>query len=312
MQIAVIFNPVAGSGKKSHRAIRLINELRLQGHAVTVYRTQRPGDATLLAQQAISEGAETVVAVGGDGTVNEVIQGMVGSDVAMAVYPAGTTNVWCKQVKMPTDLRRAASVIADAPRQKIDLGRANERYFLLMTGIGLDGEITQAVNLQLKKKIGKAAYALAALSAGLRFRPVTANIVLHLNENDEAQEVHLKTGMIIVTNTERYAVMKLAREARLDDGKLDIIVFQEKNFLSRLRRAISLITSSSERDPNIERYRVSQASIEMEKSVGFQIDGDPIGKTERQPMAIECVPSALNMVIPQKAPAYLFTHKKAS
>lgn len=311
MHIAVIYNPVAGSGKRSNRAQRLIDELRAQGHQISVYQTGKPGDATDLAQQAISDGAETVVAVGGDGTVNEVIQGMVGSEVPMAVYPAGTTNVWCKQVRMPSNPRRAVKVIAAAPRQKIDLGRANDRYFLLMTGIGLDGEITQAVDLRLKKKIGKAAYALAALSAGLRFRPVGANISF-TPDGDQERQVYLKTGMIIVTNTERYAVMKLAREARLDDGHLDVIVFQEKNFLSRLRRAISLITSSSEYDPKIERYRVKQALIEIEKSVAVQIDGDPIGKTQRQPVNIECVPSALNVVIPQRAPSYLFTHKKAS
>jgi diacylglycerol kinase (ATP) len=310
MKIAIIHNPVAGSGKRNNRASRLIVKLTEAGHAVRTYTTGKPGDATTLAQQAIFEGAEVVVAAGGDGTVNEVIQGMVGSEVPLAVYPAGTTNVWCKQVKMPRNPRRAAGVIGGGLRRQIDLGRANNRYFLLMTGIGLDGEITQAVDLKLKKRIGKAAYALAAVQAGLRFRAVP--ITLELDDLDgQMRSVTTRTGMVIVTNTERYAVMKLAREAQMDDGQLEILVFKEKNFFSRLRRAVSLLTSSCDRDPNIERYRVRHVRIEVANSVGMQIDGDPTGYTDAAPLNIECIPAALKVIVPANVPSRYFSRNVA-
>ena len=178
MNIAIIYNPAAGGARRFNRPARLIRHLRQAGHEISVFETTRPGEATELAQRAVAW-AEVVVAVGGDGTVNEVVQGLAGSDVPLAVYPAGTTNVWCKQVKMPLNPHRAALLIGQGTSRSIDLGRANQQYFLLMTGIGLDGEITHAVNLDLKKKIGKLAYALAAVQAGLHFRGSFVTVVLN-------------------------------------------------------------------------------------------------------------------------------------
>lgn len=309
MRLAVVINPAAGGARRLNRPARLMKQLRRAGHEITLYTTTKPGDGTLLAQQALAEGAEVVVAVGGDGTVNEVVQGMAGSKIPLAVYPAGTTNVWCKQVGMPFNPRRAAEVISNGPRRLIDLGRADEQYFLLMTGIGLDGEITHAIDLELKKKIGKLAYALAALRLGLHFQSSDVNIVLDPG-SAHPRYLKLRSSMIIVTNAERYAVMKLAPEAQLDDGQLELLIFNEKNIWSRFRRAFSLITSRSEHDPHIERYQVHQALIEVGNSVGVQIDGDPQGHTGPLPLDIRCVPAALSVIVPWRAPAKLFTQAR--
>ncbi len=303
MRLGIIYNPAAG---KAYRFKRLTRYLERDGNQVSLFTTEKPGDGTLMARQAVEQGAEVVLAVGGDGTVNEVVQGLAGSNIPLAVYPAGTTNVWCKQVRMPSDPRRAAAVINAGPRRLIDLGKADNRYFLLMTGVGLDGEITQATDLKLKKKIGKLAYGLAALQVGMHFQGSVANIVLNPG-SDQQRTLKIRTGLIIVTNAERYAVMKLAREAQLDDGHLELLVFEEKNIFSRLKRAFSLITSRSEHDPEIGRYYVQQASIQFENPTGVQIDGDPQGRTGSQPLNIKCMPSALRVIVPEYAPARLFT-----
>ncbi len=307
MRIALVYNPAAGGVRRLNRPARFIRQLRLGGHEVQVYTTTEPGHATTLTRQALEQGAEVIVAVGGDGTVNEVLQGMVGSTVPLGVYPAGTTNVWCKQVRMPYNPRRAARIVGSGPRRLIDLGRTQDRYFLLMTGIGLDGEITQAVDLDFKRKWGKLAYGVAALRLGLHFQAGNASIMLDANL-ETARLLNLHTSLIIVTNTERYAVMKLAREAQLDDGCLELLVFQEKNLWSRLRRAFSLVTSSSEYDPKIKRYRMHSAQIEVDHSVGVQVDGDPQGRTGLVPLNIECVPGSLTVIVPEGVPARLFAH----
>ncbi len=307
MKIALIYNPVAGGAHRFNRPARLAKHLRRAYHEVLVYSTHQPGDATDLARQAITEGAEVVVAVGGDGTVNEVIQGMAGSDIPLAVYPAGTTNVWCKQVRMPQSPQRAARVIGQGSQRQIDLGRADGQYFLLMTGIGLDGEITQAVNLDLKKKIGKLAYALAAARLGLHFRGSYVKLILD-PDSEHPRHLRLHTSLIIVTNTERYAVIKLAREAQLDDGQLELLVFNEKNLFSRFKRLYSIASSHTERDHNIQRYQVRRAIIEVEDSLGVQIDGDPHGRTNNKlPMSIECVPAILRVIVPRNASPGLFS-----
>jgi YegS/Rv2252/BmrU family lipid kinase len=303
MKLGIIYNPAAG---KARRFKALYEYIRQEGHEVALYTTHQPGDATTLTRQAVAEGAEVVVAVGGDGTVNEVIQGMTGLEVPLAVYPAGTTNVWCKQVGMPANPRRATKIICSGPRRTIDLGRVGERYFLLMIGVGLDGEITSAVDLNLKKKIGKLAYALAALQVGLSYRGSQVKLTLNPG-SDQSHQINSRTGLIIITNTERYAIMKLAREACLDDGQLELLVFEEKSFWSRLKWALALITNRSEHTRQIGRYRVNQALMQIEKSVGMQIDGDPQGRTNGQPLNIECVPAALKVVVPASAPARLFS-----
>ena len=308
MKIAIIYNPTAGGAHRFNRPARLVTHLRRDGHTVKIYETSRPGEATELSQQALFDQAEVVVAVGGDGTVNEVIQGLAGSDIPLAVYPAGTTNVWCKQVKMPLNPHRAARIIGQGSFKLIDLGRANEQYFLLMTGIGLDGEISHAVNLELKKKIGKLAYALAAVRLGLRFRGSYVNLVLN---PDTAQAIRLRlhTSLIIVTNTERYAVMRLAREAQLDDGQLELLVFDEKSMFNRFQQLYSVVTNHSERNPDIQRYRVQRAIIETEKSFGVQIDGDPQGHTNTtRPLDISCIPAMLRVIVPKNVAPQLFSH----
>lgn len=307
MRLAVIYNPVAGSNRRERRYQQLLNLLRQNGHQLTIFKTNEPGDGTREAQRALEEGCEALLTVGGDGTINEVIQALAGTGIPLAVYPAGTTNVWCKQIGVSANPKEVVKTINAGICRKVDLGKLEGRYFLLMVGVGLDGEITRAIDLKLKKRVGKIAYALAALRLGLFFRPGTAKIRLHLAE-DTPKVLELKTALVIVTNTERYAIMKLAREARMDDGLLEVLAFKEKNFWSRFSRAFSIVLSQTERDKQVKRFRVRQVQIEMERSVALQVDGDAHGQTGLQPLTIECVPAALTVIVPQEAASRLFRH----
>jgi YegS/Rv2252/BmrU family lipid kinase len=306
MKLTIIFNPEAGSANRPRRLTRLISYLEQMGHFVTIYNTTSPGDATRLARQAIEEGTETVVAFGGDGTVNEVIQGMTGSAVPLAVYPAGTTNVWCKQVGMPHNPRRAADIISAGPRRYIDLGRVGEHYFLLMVGVGFDGEITHAIDLEQKKRLGKLSYVLAGLQVVRRFHGTSVKITLDPGSLHQ-REIHAKTSLLIFTNVERYAVMKLAQEAQLDDAQLELLVFHTTNLWSKLIRTFSLVTNRSQHDSQIRRYSLGEAWIEANPSVAMQVDGDPSGRVGQAAVKIECVHRALQVIVPANAPKHLFS-----
>ncbi len=301
MKLTIIHNPTAGGARNTGRVLRFLEQLKQQGHIVTMLETNGPGHATELAQQAVKAGTEVIIIAGGDGTVNEAIQGMAGGSVPLAVYPVGTTNVWCKQVRMPRNPRQAAAVIGGGSRRAIDLGRTDSRYFLLMTGIGFDGEITHALDLEQKKRLGKLAYAFAAVRVGLKFGGAEVSIML-----DGQREVKVQTSLIIFTNTERYAVMKLAQEAQLDDGRLEMLVFQTSNLWSKLARAVSIITNRSRHDHKIQRYSLQNASIQASPRVAMQIDGDPLGYVGLASVKIECIPQALQVIVPHRAPEYLF------
>lgn len=308
MRIAIILNPAAGGSRHKKRVAELCQQLQSFGHELQMMETAGPGDASRLSREAIRDGSDLVLAVGGDGTINEVIQGMAGSGVPLAMYPAGTTNVWCKQVGMPVNPKKAAAIIAEGPRRAVDLGLAQGRYFLLMVGIGFDAEVTQGVNLELKRKWGKLAYVMEALRLGFLFRGTTARIVLEPGSAVE-QTVLTHTSMVVVTNAERYAIVKLAPEAQVDDGQLELLIMQEKHFWDRIFAAISVLFNLGDRFPKIKRFRVRRAKIETYPPVAVQLDGDPTGKVISKPFEVCCVPAALNVVVPERAPSHLFSQQ---
>ena len=308
MQIAVIYNPMAGSFRRRNRLRQLQSCLREYGHVISLLATTAPGDATKLAKSAVADGAEVVVAVGGDGTINEVIQGLAGSETPLAVYPAGTTNVWCSQIGMPTDPRQAAQVIHTGPRRTIDLGLAGDRYFLLMAGIGIDAEVTRSVNLELKRRFGMLAYALTALRLGFAFPRTLAHIVLEPGSPQE-RSFHSQFSLIVVTNAERYAIVKLAPEAQIDDGQLELLVFQSTTPFERLVGVISVLFNLGQNVAQVKRYRVRRAHIKTNPSVAVQLDGDAAGMVGSSPFEISCIPAALHVIVPTNAPTHLFSQQ---
>src|SRR5271163_2135811 len=162
-QILVIFNPAAGRGRSlAKRLSRVVAELEHQGFTVTVLTTQAPGDAERLAREA-DLAFDLIVAAGGDGTVNEVANGIFAASRPLAVLPLGTGNVLANEIGLPRDPRRLARVIADGTPQPIWPGRAGDRLFLAMTGVGFDAEVLGALNPRLRRRIGKLGYIWAIL-----------------------------------------------------------------------------------------------------------------------------------------------------
>src|SRR5204862_2762992 len=137
---------------------RQINEtmrfLRDYGWNVELRLTQGAGDARRLAREAVEQHIDVVIAAGGDGTINEVIQELAGSETALGVLPFGTVNVWARETNIPLDNTSACAVLLHGETRRIDLGKVNDRYFLLMVGIGLDAVIAQAVEKKPIKRLG--------------------------------------------------------------------------------------------------------------------------------------------------------------
>src|SRR5437588_3777495 len=157
----MIANPTAGSYTQHiYELEETLAFLRQHGWQVELKLTQASGDAQRLALEAVKQHIDVVIAVGGDGTINEVIQALAGSETALGVLPGGTANVWAREVGIPLGVSGAREVLVHGQRRRIDLGRANERYFLLMAGIGLDGEVTHAVEKKSLKRLGAFAYLL--------------------------------------------------------------------------------------------------------------------------------------------------------
>ena len=273
--------------------------LRSLGWRVELRYTQGPGDGTELARRAVEEQADMVIAAGGDGTINDIIQGLVGSETALAVLPTGTVNVWAREMGIPLDAHGARQVLVNGQTRRVDVGCINGRYFLLMVGIGIDGTITQAVEHKPLKRLGVLGYALAALWFGPGYKgfPVVVN--------NNGVVVKTRALQIFVGNTQLYAgAFKFTWQARLDDGLLDLCIVRKRSYLGRIIVLWDFILRRDQRRMWVRYDQVSSVQIETPKPVAYQIDGDAGGHT---PVTLSIAHEALKVIVPRKTRHELFS-----
>ena len=301
----IIANPASGSLFVHHDHQGTLAFLRARGWQVDLWLTRGPGDAQVLARRAVEQRIAVVIAAGGDGTLNEVIQGLAGSETALGVLPAGTVNVWAREVGIPLDNTRAREILVNGQTRRIDLGLVNGRYFLLMVGIGLDGEVTQAVERKPLKRLGVLGYVLAALwfSPGYLGFPVTLTV-------DEVGPVRTRALQIFVGNTQLYAgAFKFTWLARCDDGLLDLCVVHKRNLLGRLVVLRDFALRREQRRLWVRYNTFKQARIETKDPVAIQVDGESAGST---PATFSVAPRALKVIVPQELPPEIFSEEEKS
>lgn len=295
--VLVIVNPTSRNVPMRQQLERHLEPLRRDGHRLEIAITTAPGDATRIAAQAAARGITRVGSCGGDGTLNEVINGVGLDGPVVAILPAGTGNVFAKEVAIPWNIEQAARLMVEAPVRRVDLGRANGRLFLLMCGIGLDGAVTASVPDNLKRRLGSTAYVLIGLRELLRFQPIKGLFEL------DGERIEREFYFGIVGNSRSYGgAVNITRRAFVDDGLLDVCLFGG-NSLPRLARhalRIALQTHTSAHDILYRRVRTFTMPA---PNIPLQLDGEAFG---RSPLSIEAVPAGIQMVIPE--PGSIFAH----
>jgi diacylglycerol kinase (ATP) len=300
----IIANPASGFGGFPHHTHHL-HETRafLRGHGwrVDLWYTHAPGDGEQLARKAVGQKANLVIAAGGDGTINEIIQGLAGSETALGVLPNGTVNVWARELGIPLDEAGARAVLVNGRTRCVDLGCVNGRYFLLMVGIGLDGEVIQAVERKPLKRLGMLGYALAALWLGPGYSgfPVVVQI--------DGLVVKTRALQVFVGNTQLYAgAFKFTWKAKCDDGLLDLCIVRKRNLLGRIVVLWDFLLGREKRRLWVRYDTFTSIKIETLQPVAFQIDGEAAGHT---PATFSISPGTLKVVVPQKTPEGLFSQE---
>ncbi len=230
---AIIANPTSGS--YTHHAADLEETVAfLQDHGwnVALRLTEAAGDGRRLAREAVNQQAEVVIAAGGDGTINEVIQELAGTETALGVLPIGTVNDWAREIGIPLDVHGARDILVHGRTRHIDLGCVNEHYFLLMAGIGLDGDIAQKVEQHPLKRLGVVGYLLASIWYGLRYQSFVTSVI-------SSERVEKASALqIVVGNTQLYGgAIKFTWQAKADDGLLDVVIVRRRGVLGRLLMA---------------------------------------------------------------------------
>lgn len=307
MKAHLIYNPTAGPRDVQRGLKHVRSYLRRRGWSVELQLTEKPGDATTLARAAAQASCDVVVVAGGDGTVNEAVNGLVGTQTALGVLPVGAGNMWAKQLGIPTStlthplrLREAAAGLAEGSIRSVDVGQVNDRYFLCWAGIGLDAQITTEMEPRQRrtKRLGVLPYAIAAVMVARDFQGVRTRVSLN------GSVVRGRTLLILVSNIQQYiGMLHVAREARMDDGLLDVFVFKGLGFQYAVRHLLKIISRRYLQDPRIVHRQARHIEVWTEWAIPVQVDGDPIGTT---PVTLKVVPGALRVLVPPSTPPGLF------
>jgi YegS/Rv2252/BmrU family lipid kinase len=301
----LIANPASGS--YIHNATQIVETVSFlcqHGWQATLHLTHEAGDAGRLAREAVAQQVDVVIAVGGDGTINEIIQELAESETALGVLPSGTVNVWAREVGIPLDNAGAREVLLYGRTRRIDLGQIEGRYFLLMVGIGIDGEVTRTVERKPLKRLGIIGYLVVALWMALGYRGF--RVWLELN----SRTIKMNALQVIVGNTQLYAgALKYTWRAKCDDGLLDICIVRKQNVFGRIRVMLDLFLRLKKRYQRVH-YETGQViKIRTREPIAIQLDGEPFERTScgDTPTILRVAANALKVIVPHNTTASIFS-----
>jgi YegS/Rv2252/BmrU family lipid kinase len=289
----LVVNLIAGQGRCKALFPQVKQELDRRGIDYDLHYTNEPLEATDVARMGIEAGFRCIVAMGGDGTVNEVTNGLVGSEATLAVIPAGTGNDFIRMVGIPSDPRKAIDVLTNGEERRIDLGYVvGNRYFINGVGIGIDAQVARDV-LKMERLRGPVAYIVAAVREVFRFRtfPITVRGV-DWEENLECISVGIANGKYCGGG------FKLAPRAEVDDGLIDLSAIEDFPRLERLVRLPQARKGTHLGLPEVHYRQAEEVTVSSPAKLVAHIDGEPYELPEGA-FRVAAVPRALRVLVPR-------------
>ena len=263
----VILNPAA-RGERAHR-------LRAQVESITrgaiLCATSHSGEAEILARHAAAEGFERIVAAGGDGTINEIVNGIAGKKVALGLLPIGTMNVFATELGLPSnDLRACWEIIRQNRIRPIDLPSANGKHFVQLAGVGLDAQVVKETSRSFKRNFGPLSYLISAAQIASR-QPPRLRI--------ESENAVMEEGSFVLVGNGRLYGGRLPffKQAVIDDGLLDVIVFKRLSYVEIIRYLQNVIFTPQITAPDVEYFQTKHLRVTSEEEVPVEVDGELIG-----------------------------------
>jgi YegS/Rv2252/BmrU family lipid kinase len=292
----IVYNPRARNAPPRERLVAAARSVA-PAWEINVVDTEAAGHAITLAREAAEAGISAVFACGGDGTINEVVNGLAGSSCALGVLRGGMGDVFAKEVGIPKPPERALTMQLAGERRRFDLGVAGERCFLLMAGVGFDAEVVRRVPEGAKRRLGSTSYALwgARLLAAYRSRRV------RLEVDGEQREADLFWALL--GNTRSYGgIIDITSDALVDDGLLDAYIFDGSGVAWEALTAARLVLRRQAGARGVSFQRLRELSIET-AGLAVQVDGEYLGET---PMRFGVRPAALDVLLPRERGRELF------
>lgn len=291
MKVLVVVNPIAGGGAAAGGAERVVRLLEGRGHEVECFSTRNPEEAgERVRKRELEGGLDRIVVAGGDGTVNDVLNGLEDpSRIPLAHLAYGTANMLARELRIPRDPGALAALVESGGCRRLDLGRAGSRRFLLVASSGFDAMVTRAVSRTRRGALGYPGYARPILQALRQYRAPQLRVTVGGAEP-------LSGALAIVSNIRNYGgIFSVADRARPDSGVLDVCVFSGERVGDLLRYVFAAGARRVSRLPDVTYRTGRRIAIEAREPTAVQIDGDYRGTT---PLSIEVDPSVVPILTP--------------
>jgi diacylglycerol kinase (ATP) len=287
----LIYNPTAGKLRRKPDLLRRTTDA-LADLRPRLAPTSGPNDATRIARDAANAGADLIVVLGGDGTINEAVNGMIHSDAALGILPAGTANVLSMELGLGSRLERAVERLKESVATRVAVGRLcraeGSRHFLAMGGAGLDAKIVYDLSPALKARAGKLAYWLGGFG---HITQRVGNFEARINGSS------YRCGFALVSRVRNYGGdLEIAAGASLRHPDFEVVLFEGSNPLRYLAYMMAVGLKSAQSMPGVHTVRADR--VELRGDVHLQVDGEYAG---RLPACLETVPDSLTLLMP---PAY--------
>lgn len=292
-KVHIILNPSSG---KKEPMLSVINESFCDtGIEWDVSITKKFNDATHFAQAAVKKKVDVIAVYGGDGTVMEVVGGMVGSEIPLAILPGGTANVMSKELGIPQNLAEACKLITEgaAETRAVDVGQMDKRYFILRTSLGFEADMVEGADGKTKSRIGTLAYFFSAMDALRKLQSVRYDLTI------DGRDYHVWGYTCIIANSGNTGIGKLSldKDISVSDGLLDILIVRKANF--RLFAHVMATLLKRKRSENVElvkHWQGKEIKVVSKPRQILQCDGEVLDKNS---LSARVIPSAIRVIVPK-------------
>lgn len=288
-RVKLIYNPNSGKKELVDSLDEIFEIYQNNGFSLDIFRVSRNVDLKD-AFNLVDNNYHHVLIAGGDGTVNNVVNAMknAGLDLPIAILPVGTANDFAMTLGMPKNIKEACEQIINSEVKEVDLGKANERYFVNILSTGLFTDISHKVDPLLKKNFGKLAYYLRGIRDAYNIKPLEIDVKSKENENKEEKYI------MFVFNGRTAGRIPLAYKAEIDDGMFDVILIKAKGIIKSINILFKILNGTYLEDEEVvEYYKTDELFIHSDEDIIIDVDGE---KGPTCPLEIRCIKSGLKVL----------------
>lgn len=267
----IIYNPTSGRELFKRHLPEVLEKLEKAGYETSCHATTGAGDATNAAQIAVERKYDLVIAAGGDGTINEVVNGLAEQEYrpTLGIIPVGTTNDFARAIGVPRNIDGACDVIVEGNSVPIDIGRINDKYFVNIAGGGRLTELTYEVPSKLKTMLGQLAYYLKGMEMLPSIRPTEVSI----EYDGKLFEGEIMLFLVSLTNSVG-GFEKLAPDSSLNDGLFDLLILKKANLADFIKVATLAIRGEHINDPHVLYTKANRVKVNPTEKMQINLDGE--------------------------------------